>query len=185
VTTVAATTPYAWPYDGAFDPARTALLVVDAAGTPTAPPAAAALADALRPAGGIVVHVTTTPPARVAPTAPPAPASLMPADHRVVAAGIDGFYGSPLDTLLRSRRRDQLLLAGAWLETAVHSTMRSANDRGYECLLVLDACVAHDPALVAACRSQIEMSGGIFGAVGGSPDVLAALRSTVPERTSP
>ncbi len=44
--------------------------------------------------------------------------------------------------------------------------MRSANDRGYECLLVIDACVPHDPELVAASRSQIEMSGGIFGAVG-------------------
>jgi nicotinamidase-related amidase len=102
-------------------------------------------------------------------------------DERVVSAGIDGFFGSRLDGLPRSLGRDQLLLAGAWLETGVHSTMRSANDRGYECLLVLDACTAYDPELVAASRSQIEMSGGIFGAVGSTDDVLAALAS---ERTS-
>jgi nicotinamidase-related amidase len=102
-------------------------------------------------------------------------------DHLLDAHGVDGFFASPLDALLRSLGRDQLLLCGAWLETGVHSTMRSANDRGYECLLVLDACVPHDPALVAASRSQIEMSGGIFGAVGDSNDVLSAI--SLHERT--
>lgn len=181
MTTIAATTPYAWPYDGAFDPARAALLVLGSADTPPPVPEVAAMAGSFRSAGGVVVQVTTAPPHRAAPVVP-VPMDL--ADHQVEAAGIDGFYGSPLDTLLRSRRRDQLLLTGAWLETGVHSTMRSANDRGYECLLVLDACVAYDAALVAASRSQIEMSGGIFGAVGQSVDVLAAvLRTSSTERT--
>ena len=101
-----------------------------------------------------------------------------------VSAGEDSRLarrGDSLDALLRSLGRDQLLLTGSWLETSVHSTMRSANDRGYECLLVLDACTAYDPDLVAASRSQIEMSGGIFGAVGHTDDVLAALDS---ERTT-
>lgn len=174
--TVAHTTPYAWPWDGAHSPDRTALLVVTAPGAPAPGAGVEALAGALRPVGGVVVHVTTAPPRR-----PGAAAEAWgPADHRVDSAGVDGFYGSPLDGLLRSLGRDQLLLTGAWLETGVHSTMRSANDRGYECLLVLDACTAYDPDLVVASRSQIEMSGGIFGAVGMTDDVLAAL---VPERT--
>jgi nicotinamidase-related amidase len=57
----------------------------------------------------------------------------------------------------------------------VHSTLRSANDTGYECLLVADACSAHDPALVASSISSVEMSGGIFGAIGTTDAVLAAL----------
>ena len=133
-----------------------------------------------RSAGGVVLHVRTTP-----PTGPPAAIERGGptwTDHLVDAHGIDGFFGSPLDSLLRSLGRDQLLLCGSWLETSVHSTMRSANDRGYECLLVIDACVPHDPALVAASRSQIEMSGGIFGAVGDSADVLTAISTH--ERTT-
>jgi len=186
--TIAHTTPYAWPWDGAYSPSRTALLVVTVPGVP--PPGAdvEALARALRPAGGVVVLVTTAPPRAARQAVGTAVEAAVETwgstdswvDHRVDSAGVDGFYGSPLDGLLRSLGRDQLLLTGAWLETGVHSTMRSANDRGYECLLVLDACTAYDPDLVAASRSQIEMSGGIFGAVGSTDDVLAALAS---ERT--
>lgn len=173
--TVAATTPYSWPYDGAFAPSRAVLLVIGSEGTPEPEPEVAAMAGPFRSAGGVVVSVTTALPHRGVPAGPaPDPAGLS-VDHRIEAAGVDGFYGSPLDTLLRTRRRDQVLLAGAWLETSVHSTMRSANDRGYECLLVLDACTAYDASLVAASRSQIEMSGGIFGAVGLSADVLTAI----------
>ena len=176
--TIAHTTPYAWPWDGAYAPERTALLVVTAPGAPAPGAGVETLAGALRPAGGVVVQVTTAPPR----TARPEVARTWGwADHRTDSTGVDGFFGSPLDALLRSLGRDQLLLTGAWLETGVHSTMRSANDRGYECLLVLDACTAYDPDLVAASRSQIEMSGGIFGAVGSIDDVLAAL---LPERTS-
>ncbi len=53
--------------------------------------------------------------------------------------------------------------------------MRSANDRGYECLLVVDACAPLDPDLVAPATSMVEMSGGIFGAIGTTDPVLAAL----------
>ena len=71
--------------------------------------------------------------------------------------------------------RDLLLLVGLGLETTVHSTMRSANDRGYECLLVVDACAPLDPDAVPNAVSMVEMSGGIFGAVGLTDPVLAAL----------
>ena len=69
-----------------------------------------------------------------------------------------------------------LLVAGLGLEGPVHSTMRGANDMGYECLLVLDASAPLAPDLVGPSRSMVEMSGGIFGAVGATADVLAALR---------
>lgn len=182
--TVAHTTPYAWPYDADLDPARTALVVVGPSGG--AGPASGsveetdarvdALAGALSTLGGVVVSVTTAPPGE-AGGRPPGPAG---AGHRLEAAGVDGFYGSRLDHLLRSLGRDRLLLAGGWLESNVHSTLRSANDRGYECLLVLDACTPYDPTLVAASASQVEMSGGIFGAVGQTAHVLAALATLRP-----
>lgn len=202
--TVLGTTPYPWPYDGRLEPQRLALLVVlpgaDGAGTPddaasTPDPALGRigeLAGSVLAVGGVVVEVTTTPPIggrrSAVPTRRAALTGLKAPSHRVTSGGIDGFYASPLDALLRAQGRDQLLVCGQWLETGVHSTMRSANDRGYECLLALDACIPYDPTLVGAARSQIEMSGGIFGAVGETVPLLAALtaaRTTAPtERTS-
>jgi len=206
--TVPSSTPYAWPYDGRLEPQRLALLVVlpgaDGSGTSdddagTAPDPALGrigeLAGTVLGAGGVVVEVTTTPPLggrrAAGPTRRAALTGLKAPSHRVISGGIDGFYASPLDALLRALGRDQLLLCGQWLETGVHSTMRSANDRGYECLLVLDACVPYDPALVPAARSQIEMSGGIFGAVGETAPVLATLSpatepsAALPQAASP
>jgi hypothetical protein len=182
--TVAHTTPYAWPYDGTLDPARTALVVVGPSGDPGPRSGSAEetgarvdeLAGSLRALGGVVVCVTTTPPGAT-PGRTPGPFRT---DLQLEAAGVDGFFGSRLDHLLRSLGRDQLLVVGGWLESNVHSTLRSANDRGYECLLVLDACTPYDAALVAASRSQVEMSGGIFGAVGETAHVLAALAALRP-----
>jgi len=204
--TVARTTPYAWPYDGLLDPTRLALVVVVARADGQGEAASgddevdegalariAELASGTLGAGGVVVEVTTTPPqsrrgAVAARTSAPL-LGVRGATHRITAGGTDGFFASTLDATLRALRRDQLLLCGQWLELGVHSTMRSANDRGYECLLVQDACLPYDRSLAPAARSQIEMSGGIFGAVGDTTAVLDALRvdtthrSTVPERT--
>lgn len=195
--TVARTTPYAWPYDGLLDPGRLALLVVvlgaddeetvgDGFGGPPDPALDSALtrigelAGATFTAGGVVVEVTTTPPPGRRPELVPTPRraanlGLRGPAHRITSGGVDGFFSSPLDATLRALGRDQLVLCGQWLETGVHSTMRSANDRGYECLLALDACIPCDPDLAPAARSQVEMSGGIFGAVGDTAAVLAAL----------
>jgi nicotinamidase-related amidase len=95
--------------------------------------------------------------------------------RQVTSAGVDGFHGSGLDAALRVAGVTHLLVAGHGLEGPVHSTLRSANDRGYECLLVVDACSPLVPDLAGAARSMVEMSGGIFGAVGTTADVLAAL----------
>jgi len=94
----------------------------------------------------------------------------------VTAAGWDGFYGSPLDSLLRAAGRDQLLLAGRLFEIGVSSTLRSANDRGYECLTLGDACEAFSAPTRRGGLSSITMSGGIFGAIGSAADVLGLLR---------
>ncbi|HWH98169.1 MAG TPA: isochorismatase family protein [Pseudolysinimonas sp.] len=184
-THVAGTTPYPWPWNGDLDPRGTAVVVIAEGELPNPHPAGEAasaaateVVEAVRAAGGVVLRIETAPPAgaasRSAGSADPAPPGER-ADHVVKAVGIDGFFGSPLDALLRSLGIERLVLVGIGLETSVHSTMRSANDRGFECLLVIDACTAHDPALVAASVSMIEMSGGIFGAVGFAHAVVEAL----------
>ena len=93
----------------------------------------------------------------------------------VQAAGIDGFYGSELDSVLQTHKRSHLLVVGRALETTVHSTLRRANDRGYECLTVADATASIENTCRAGALSSIEMSGGIFGAVGMTEPVLRAL----------
>ena len=170
---VSGTTPYPWPYDGELAGAGTALLVVLPVGAEPAE-AVGPLAAAVRAARGTVITVRTTAPGVEHDGVP------LLADVEVAAGGVDGFYASDLDLVLRTGRVRRLLLAGVGLETCVHSTMRDANDRGYECLLVLDACVPVDASLVPASVSSIEMSGGIFGAVGTCAAVITAL-SRLPE----
>jgi nicotinamidase-related amidase len=184
---VTGTTPYPWPYDARFTAAGTAtLVVVPADGGPPVPGTVAAgiraVAAAVTAGGGIALLVTTGAPAsgtehlRDDGVAGVAPADVADVTAVVTSTGIDGFLDGTLETFLRRHGVERLLLTGVGLETCVHSTLRSANDRGYECLLVADLCVAHDPELLAPALSMIEMSGGIFGAVGHCADVLDALR---------
>jgi nicotinamidase-related amidase len=139
-----------------------------------------ALAMSIADVGGLVVRVSTRHPharsrhpsdARRDPNVYPRDAASI----SVQAGGIDGFFGSELDSILRRAGREQLLVTGHFLEISVHSTLRSANDRGYECLTIADACVAADAQTVSGAISSIEMSGGIFGAVGSTAHVITAV----------
>ncbi|GAA1011898.1 cysteine hydrolase [Acrocarpospora pleiomorpha] len=178
MTTVPGTTPYPWPWHGRFDPVRLALLAVacphpaDRGQVVDPGHPVEVLAGQVRGAGGLIISVRVRPPGW--PPAPPAEAPPRRPDQVVHAAGWDGFHGSDLDSVLRAAGRDLLLLAGCCLELGVHSTMRAANDRGYECLLVEDACGSAAPDLRQGALSTIEMSGGIFGAV-GSRSAVATL----------
>jgi len=188
---VADSTPYAWPYDGEPEPARTALVVCGSAGEwATQTPADGTVEtniDLLRSTaaewGALVVLVRQpeADPACGRPLQVSVELVPTPSEEVVVAAGIDGFYGSPLDALLRRHGRTHLLFAGRGFETTIHSTLRRANDRGYECLTIADACATLDPRMRAASISTIEMSGGIFGAVATTASVVSALEGTAPE----
>jgi biuret amidohydrolase len=182
---VAETTPYAWPWNGALDATRTAVLVVDAPGDAGAIDDgslrnASVVVATLRRAGGVAIRVRTRRASSTRPFGATASGFSaegtggIPADATVISQGVDGFYGSPLESILRQGGIERVLLVGAWLETSVHSTMRTANDMGFECLLVVDACAPGDAELVANSVSMIEMSGGIFGAVGTSARVVEA-----------
>ena len=191
---VSNTTPYAWPYDGALRPDRCALVICGSGPvwSERCPFDAAVEANIRRlrctaaDLGVLVVLVRhrQLPRAEIgSPEATP-PLAAEPGEIEVRAAGTDGFYGSPLDSELRFAGRDQLLFVGRGFECTVHSTLRRANDRGYECLAVADACASLDPNLLAASISTIEMSGGIFGAVGATDNVLNALAATQSEKSS-
>lgn len=169
------TDPYPWPYDGRLHGSHLALVLAgwDEVWAPRAldlDPAlerCGNLADAVVAHGGAIVGVAH----RGAASLPlPAPGHLAPAD------GLDGFHGGPLDGILRRGGHTHLLVAGLGLEGPVHSTLRSANDRGYECLLVADATAPLTVDLVEASARTVTMSGGIFGAVGTTASVLVALR---------
>jgi nicotinamidase-related amidase len=97
-----------------------------------------------------------------------------PADHVVDAVGHDGCYGSRLEPLLRTNRRDRVLMCGLGLEGPVHSTLRTLNDQGYECLTVTDASAPYESASGLNALSSITFSFGIFGAIAPSRSVLAA-----------
>ncbi len=185
------TVPYPWPYDGAVDPERLALVIAGAQAGWAARSGRAAevasvlaeLASAVRPAGGLVVAVRHSPPLRCRASLPPVRGSdgwqlldLAGVDLAVDAAGVDGFYGGPLDAVLRAHGVDHLAVGGFGHELAVDSTLRSANDRGYECLLLADAVAPLDEATSARALASVTMSGGIFGAVGTSSFLLSALR---------
>jgi nicotinamidase-related amidase len=104
-------------------------------------------------------------------------AELRPLGHELVVdkPGKGSFYATDLDLLLRLRGVTHLVLTGITTDVCVHTTLREANDRGYECLLLTDCTGATDRGNHLASIKSVTMSGGIFGAVADSAAFLAAL----------
>lgn len=213
------------PYEYEFDPARTALVVIDmqndfctpggfgeklgndVAATRRIIPTVAAVLAAARAAGLTVVHtreghlpdLSDCPPSKlrrsrrqgagigdagpmgrilvrgepghdIVPELAPLPGELV-----VDKPGKGAFYRTALEAELTSRGIESLVLAGVTTHVCVHTTLREANDRGYECLVLEDATAAFDPADHEAALRMVRQQGGIFGWTGLSDDFIEVL----------
>jgi nicotinamidase-related amidase len=212
------------PYPFAFDPAHTALVLIDmqrdfvepggfgeTLGNDVSqlraviPPLQAVLA-ATREAGMTVIHtreghlpdLSDCPPAKLTRGEPalrigdPGPKGrilirgeyghdiideLAPTDGELVIdkPGKGSFYATGLDETLRSAGITSLIVTGVTTEVCVHTTVREANDRGYECLVLADCVGSYFPEFQRYGLAMIAAQGGIFGWVATSDQFLKAL----------
>jgi nicotinamidase-related amidase len=102
---------------------------------------------------------------------------LAPADGEIVIdkPGKGAFSQTDLDLVLRNRGIDCLVFTGITTDVCVSTTMREANDLGYECLVLSDCTGATDRGNHEAALKMVTMQGGVFGAVAHSRALLAVL----------
>ena len=98
-----------------------------------------------------------------------------PGEAVVDKSGKGAFFATDLEILLRLRGIRNLMLTGITTDVCVHTTIREANDRGFECALVADCCAATDRDNHEAALRMVTMQGGVFGAVTDSRRLLAGL----------
>jgi nicotinamidase-related amidase len=100
----------------------------------------------------------------------------LPGETVIVKPGKGAFYGTDLGPILQAAGISHLLVGGVTTEVCVQSTLREANDRGYECLLVEDATESYFPEFKQATLDMIRAQGGIVGWTAPLDAVLTAHR---------
>lgn len=85
------------------------------------------------------------------------------------------FYATDFEPILMRLGVRNLVFAGVTTDVCVHSTLREANDRGYECMLLADCCASGDPAIHDAAVRMVKIEGGVFGSVAGSTAFIDAV----------
>ena len=99
----------------------------------------------------------------------------LPGETVIVKPGKGAFYATALGDILRLQGVTHLLFAGVTTEVCVQTTMREANDRGYDCLLVEDATESYYPEFRRATLEMIRAQGGIIGWTASFKKVAAVL----------
>lgn len=218
-------TVHARPYDFPFDPAHTAVLMIDMQRDFLEPggfgamlgndvsllrpivPACARLLALARAEGLAVIHTQEAHDAQLADCPPskrargalscgigdPGPLGRVlvagepgagfvpellpqPGDIVLRKPGKGAFHATSLDAILHAQGITHLLIGGVTTEVCVQSTMREANDRGYECLLVTDCAASYFPQFHAAVIEMVVAQGGIVGWAAPLADIESALR---------
>lgn len=217
------------PFDYVFDPAHTALLIIDMQRDFVEPggfgeslgndvsllqaivPACQAVLQTWREIGGLVVHtreahqpdLSDCPPAKrlrgqprlrigdagpmgrilvagepgnqIIPELAPEPGEI-----EIDKPGKGAFYGTGLHELLQQRGISHLVVMGVTTEVCVQTSLREANDRGYDCLLLEDCTESYFAAFKAATLEMVTAQGAIVGWVAPSPALLGLLRPQPP-----
>ena len=103
--------------------------------------------------------------------------ALYPLDSEIVIdkPGKGAFYATELGDTLQKYGIENLLVCGVTTEVCVNTTVREANDRGYDCLVLEDCVGSYFPEFQTAALAMIKAQGGIFGWVGNSQRLLEAL----------
>jgi nicotinamidase-related amidase len=99
----------------------------------------------------------------------------LPGETIIDKATKGAFCQTELDLVLRNKGVHSLVFTGVTTDVCVSTTMREANDLGYECLVLSDCTGATDPGNHEAALKMVTMQGGVFGAVASSADLLAAV----------
>jgi len=92
--------------------------------------------------------------------------------------GKGSFYATDLDLILKNLGIKYLIITGVTTEVCVHTTVREANDRGYECLVLEDCVGSYFPEFQDVGIKMIKAQGGIFGWVGNSQDLIKVLKTS-------
>jgi nicotinamidase-related amidase len=99
----------------------------------------------------------------------------LPGEPVIDKPGKGSFYGTGLSELLAELAVGQLIVTGVTTEVCVHTTVREANDRGFDCLVLSDCVGSYFPEFQQAGLAMIAAQGGIFGWTAASEHYLAAL----------
>ncbi len=108
----------------------------------------------------------------------------LPGEPVIDKPGKGSFYATDLHLLLQNQRIKMLFVTGVTTEVCVHTTVREANDRGYDCLVLSDCVGSYFPEFQAVGLKMIAAQGGIFGWLAESSQVLETLEAAQPTKAA-